>query len=255
MSGDKYYVYRPLLDLIGLAEGTARGRGYNETLAYGALTNGPVELVKMTLREVDALQSKMLKHPDNKWGSSAVGWYQITRTTLRNARRTLSLSLNDLFNEDMQDRLACYLLGVRGIDKYLAGRLKEDTLINNLAQEWASFPTIRGNGYYKGQKARVSVDRVRAALEEVRKRHLATAPAKVEKTYVPVAPKGADRPGRDVLALVGSGVSFVLSSIAALDWRVQLALVAVGVVGISLAVTGRLNIAKSVRELREAVSE
>ena len=47
---DKYHVYRPLLDLIGLTEGTDKrrgggpGRGYNETLAYGRLTGGEVDL-------------------------------------------------------------------------------------------------------------------------------------------------------------------------------------------------------------------
>jgi len=39
-ASDKYHVYRPMLDLIGFAEGTDRKRGYNETLAYGAYTGG-----------------------------------------------------------------------------------------------------------------------------------------------------------------------------------------------------------------------
>ncbi|MGP3711321.1 hypothetical protein ACS5UA_10715 [Brucella sp. RRSP16] len=95
----------------------------------------------MSLKEIDDLQGKMLAHPKNKLNSSALGRYQIVRTTLRTIKRTLQLSNNLLFNEALQDRCACYLLGVRGIDKYLAGRLKEDTLINNLALEWASLPT------------------------------------------------------------------------------------------------------------------
>ena len=57
---DKYHVYRPLLDLIGHAEGTERKRGYNEMLAYGAFTGGDVDLVTMTLQEIDALQTRML---------------------------------------------------------------------------------------------------------------------------------------------------------------------------------------------------
>ena len=57
---DKYHVYRPLLDLIGHAEGTDRKRGYNETLGYGAFTGGDVDLVTMTLEAIDALQTRML---------------------------------------------------------------------------------------------------------------------------------------------------------------------------------------------------
>ena len=59
----------------------------------------------------------------------------------------------------MQDRIACYLLGQRGIDKYLAGRLFEDTLLDNLAREWASLPTSKGKGFYGGQQAAVEPSR------------------------------------------------------------------------------------------------
>jgi len=113
---DKYHVYRPLLDLIGLTEGTDKGRGYNETLAYGRLTGGPVDLIGMTLTQIDALQTRMLQHKANVWNSSAVGRYQIVRTTMRAIRKTLGLSGSEKYDPDMQDRLACFLLGQRGID-------------------------------------------------------------------------------------------------------------------------------------------
>lgn len=186
---DKFYVYRPLLDLIGFTEGTDKGRGYNETLAYGAYTGGDVDLVSMTLDEVDRLQTKMLSHPKNRHNSSAAGWYQIVRTTRRTIQATLKIGGGELFDAEMQDRMGCYLLGVRGIDKYLAGRLSEDTLINNLAMEWASLPTTAGKGHYDGQHAAVPVSRVRKALAEVRGRHLQgqpeTAVVEVEKPVVP----------------------------------------------------------------------
>lgn len=168
---DKYYVYRPFLDLLGLSEGTDKGRGYNETLSYGAFTGGDVDLTAMTLDEIDALQTKMLRHPKNKWKSSALGRYQIVRTTLRNIREQLKLLGSVDFTQENQDRFGCYLLGVRGIDKWLAGRLSLDTLINNLAREWASLPTTEGKGYYSGQNASVTVNQVIAALKEVQKRH------------------------------------------------------------------------------------
>lgn len=189
-AGDRYYVYRPVLDLLGLSEGTDKGRGYNETLAYGAYTGGPVDLVKMTLKQVDDLQGKMLAHPKNKWNSSAVGRYQIVRTTRRNIQKALSLPSSALFDRDMQDRMACYLLGQRGIDKWLAGRLSLNSLLDNLAREWASLPTSKGKGYYSGQNASVSIMQVTAALSEVKRRHEAgqpkiEVPVEVEKEVVP----------------------------------------------------------------------
>jgi len=186
---DKYYVYRPTLDLIGKSEGTDKGRGYNETLGYGAYTGGDVNLVAMTLDQIDKLQTKMLQHPKNKLRSSALGRYQIIRTTLRTIRQQLGLTGGEKYDAAMQDRLGCYLLGQRGIDKWLSGRLALDTLLGNLAQEWASLPKPDGKGHYAGQNARVSVSQVKAALAEVGRRHAEGQP----KIEVPV-PVAVDQP-------------------------------------------------------------
>lgn len=167
---DKYYIYRPLLDLLGKSEGTDKGRGYNETLAYGAYTGGNVNLCALTLDEIDRLQTSMLAHPKNKWNSSAVGRYQIVRTTLRDIRETLKLSGTALFNEGMQDRMGCFLLGKRGIDMWLAGKISTDIMLIHLAQEWASLPVPSGMGYYDTQNAAVSPQRVIDTLEIVRSR-------------------------------------------------------------------------------------
>lgn len=164
---DPYARYRPGLNLLGKSEGTDKGRGYNETLSYGAYTGGDVELVSMTLDEIDALQSKMLAHPKNKWNSSALGRYQIVRTTLRKIRAQLGLPGTTLFDKDTQDRMGVHLLRGRGIDKWLGGMITQDVLINSLAQEWASLPTTKGKGYYDGQNSSVSVAEVRKALDAI----------------------------------------------------------------------------------------
>ena len=199
---DKYYVYRPLLDLIGLTEGTDKrrgggpARGYNETLAYGRLTGGDVDLVSMTLTQIDALQTRMLQHKQNVWNSSALGRYQIVRTTLRSIRKTLPDRYpgTRLYDANCQDEMACFLLGQRGIDKYLAGRLSEDTMLLNLAQEWASLPTPAGKGFYGGQLAAVKPEQVRAVLAHVRRRHAEAQPVKTVPVPVdrPVVPEAVD---------------------------------------------------------------
>lgn len=170
---DPHWVYRPLLDLIGKTEGTAppKGRGYNETLGYGAYTGGPVDLIHMTIGEVDQLQSRMLRHPANRWNSSAVGWYQIVQKTRRRVDKALKFSPSRPFNADTQDRMGRYLLWYRGIDKYTAGTKSEDAMLTSLAQEWASIPKPDGRGYY-GNQARTPVGptEVRLALREVRHR-------------------------------------------------------------------------------------
>jgi len=169
---DKFVVYRPMLDLLGQSEGTDRGRGYNETLGYGAYTGGNVNLVSMMLDQIDRLQTQMLAHPKNKWNSSALGRYQIVRTTLREIVEKKHISLGRLFNERMQDEAACYLLGKRGIDEWLEGRLPLENLMVALAQEWASLPTPSGRGYYDNQYAVVSPQKVIDTLMVVRSRWL-----------------------------------------------------------------------------------
>ncbi|ALN73575.1 hypothetical protein [Aureimonas sp. AU20] len=105
-----------MLDLIGYAEGTDKGRGYNETLAFGKFTGGDVNLTQMTLNEVLALQKKMLAHPDNKFNSSAVGRYQIVSKTMRGLMGDMGLTGEEFFDAGMQDRMAQQLLRRRGND-------------------------------------------------------------------------------------------------------------------------------------------
>ena len=256
---DKYHVYRPLLDLIGLTEGTDKGDGYNETLAYGALTGGDVNLVGMTLDEIDKLQLRMLRNPKNKWNSSAVGRYQIVRTTLKAIRATLKLDGTLLYDAAMQDRLACYLLGLRGIDKYLAGRLSEDTLLLNLAQEWASLPTPQGSGYYGGQRAAVRPDDVRKILAIVRKRHgegqpVREVPVPVDK---PTVPADIDEEVQHktswwqwLTGLVGSG-GLGVGWVFGMEWQAILAGGAVLLLLILLLLVLRRQIIAAVNEIRE----
>ncbi len=262
---DKYHVYRPMLDLIGLTEGTDRKRGYNETLGYGTYTGGNVNLVAMTLREIDALQTKMLKHPANRFNSSALGRYQIVRTTLRTIRKTLGLPTSALFDAAMQDRCACYLLGLRGIDKYLAGRLAEDTLIDNLAREWASLPTTYGKGAYAGQNAAVTPTRVRQVLAVVRKRHADAQPAreimvekKVLKPVIPVAVDAEIRRRTDqwswITTILGSGGAG-LAALAGMNWQTVTAIGALALGGLIITLLLRQQIVCAVRDIRTIIEE
>lgn len=128
---------RGIFDLIGAAEGTDRGRGYNETLGYGRFTGGDVNLTSMTLDQVLALQRRMLAHPENTFNSSAVGRYQIVSRTLRDLMSQMNLSGDEMFDEQMQDRLAAQLLrrrrgqGLEGLRNEWEGlRRVDDATIN-----------------------------------------------------------------------------------------------------------------------------
>ncbi|WP_266031230.1 M15 family metallopeptidase [Brucella intermedia] len=155
---------KPILDLLGHTEGTDKGAGYNETLGYGAYTGGPVNLTEMTLGDIDKLQTRMLRHPDNTWNSSAVGRYQVVRTTLRKVKKELGLTDDMKFTREVQDRIAMQLLEGRGLSKWQSGQMSDEQFINNLALEWASLPKSNGRGAYKGQRAATKVSSVINAL-------------------------------------------------------------------------------------------
>ncbi|RCW85442.1 phage tail tape measure protein [Phyllobacterium bourgognense] len=111
--------HKDMLSLIGAAEGTDKGRGYNETLDYGRWTGGARNLTSMTLTEILALQDSM-RTPENRAlygngkGSSALGRYQITSGTLRDVMSQLGLTGDRLFDENTQDEIARALIRRRG---------------------------------------------------------------------------------------------------------------------------------------------
>lgn len=107
-----------ILDLIAATES---GGDYNATLDHGRWTGGAQNLTGMTLDQIQALQSRM-RTPENRAlygngkGSSALGRYQITGTTLQGLIKELGLSGDRLFDENTQDELARALLRRRGND-------------------------------------------------------------------------------------------------------------------------------------------
>lgn len=151
--------YAPLLNLIGKAEGTDKGRGYNETLGYGAYTGGDQNLTGMSLKEIDALQTKMLADPNNRLNSSAVGRYQITRTTLRDLMRRNGLTGDEKFDPAMQDRLAGDL--IKNLPAGSAAQLQ-----NGLAGIWASFPRANTGISAYGQRTGTDTESVRTAIAQ-----------------------------------------------------------------------------------------
>lgn len=260
---DKFYVYRPMIDFIGHTEGTDKGDGYNETLSYGAFTGGDVKLTSMTLDQIDKLQTRMLQHPKNTWNSSAVGRGQIVRTTMRDIRKALPDRFpgTRLYDEECQDEMICYLLGVRGIDKYLAGRLSEDTLINNLAQEWASLPTTKGKGHFDGQNAAVGVARVRSVLAEVKRRHAEGQPVETVEVEKPVMPPQVEKEVRQktnwFTSIFGAGgiMATFGAWAAGLDHEKLLIIAAIVVVfGLGFLLLGEW-IVRRVRKIRKALEE
>lgn len=151
--------------LLKLIRQTEANGDYN---AFYAFKNpGYKKLTEMTLDEVRAYQEGAVQFGAT---SSAAGAYQIIRKTFDGLRRGMRLSGDELFDEDMQDRMAVTLLEGRGLGQWQRGG-DWAAFAHELSREWASFPRTTGPNpqasFYDGHagnRALVSVDEVRKVL-------------------------------------------------------------------------------------------
>ncbi len=157
-----------LLDLIGQKESNGKYNAF-----YGNADNEDVKFTEMKVSDVRSWQDRFVH---NGSASSAVGKYQIIRKTMDSLISDLNLTGDELFDEELQDKMALQLAKRRGYDKWKNGSLDDAAFANNLAKEWASFPVVGGNkhgrSYYAGDglnKALISPDEVLRALDNDRR--------------------------------------------------------------------------------------
>lgn len=207
-----------LLDFVYRTDAGAPPPKCYDTIFDNRQNHLPKPLTSMTIGEVIDAQknwsSRDWVRANWKVGpavSSAAGAAQFMRDTLVGLSKELSLSGGQLFDANLQDRLAYQLLKRRGIDDYLAGKIDATEFGKRLAMEWASFPVLapcqgasrklkRGQSYYAGDglnKALVAPETIEEVLLTVRK-----APDKVaapaEKPVEPPHPVPATKPQPDL---------------------------------------------------------
>ncbi|MGU3577109.1 hypothetical protein ACLBWZ_16460 [Brucellaceae bacterium C25G] len=221
-----------LLDFVRLIEVGGNDRASYDVI-YGHNENKlskPITL--MNIGDLVDAQPSFTK----RFGSSASGGYQFMRATLQDLVRELGLRGTQIFDPDLQDRLAYHLLKRRGYEDYMAGKITRTEFGKRLAQEWASFPVLaatkgahldlkRGQSYYTGDKlnkALVKSERLEAVLDQVLKAKDTLAEPVIE-TEQPVvdADKSILKTKRFWTWISGSGASAVMPFV---DWRVQMAL-------------------------------
>lgn len=127
-----------LLNVIAQAES---GSNYNTIFSNSRISTEEYlgkRLTDCTITEV----LQWADHSTDTLGSasSAAGKYQIIRGTLRSLVSEGAASVDELYNAEVQDRLANALLKRRKIDQYIAGSITEARFAINIAQEWASMP-------------------------------------------------------------------------------------------------------------------
>ena len=213
------------------------------------------------------------------WGygsaSSAAGAGQFMHATLVGLKQELHLSGTEIFDADLQDRLAMRLLDRRGYELFVAGRIDRVEFGERLAQEWASLPVLsacrgahralqRSQSYYAGDslnKALVSPQKVEAVLEKVMETvgpAPAAEPVYLDRTVtVPVVSpevKALDKPAhrsKTVWMWLTTAAGSAAAIFPGIDWRVQLAIIGVIVCFAVYAIVRRRQIAAAVHEIIE----
>lgn len=153
---------KQILDFIGQQEA---GGNYN---AYYGNPYSIKPLGEMSVGEVMAFQKQLAPS-----GSTAIGKYQIKKTTLHSLVRDGVVKKTDKFTPEVQDKLATSLLERRGLKKVEDGKMSVTQFGNNLAKEWASLPVLTGpkagQSYYAGDglnSARTTTDHLTTVLQQ-----------------------------------------------------------------------------------------
>jgi len=167
--------FAQLLSLIASRESNGN---YNAHFGKAGNQNNP-RFTTMPVKEVRRWQDDFIADGSD---SSAVGKYQIIRTTLDAIIGRLKLDGSEIFDENLQDNMAMNLLQVRKLDEFLSKTIDIVRFGNNLAMEWASFPVLsnltndkgrlvhRGQSFYAGDglnKAHIMPEQIEDVLAKL----------------------------------------------------------------------------------------
>lgn len=218
-----------LLDVIRSKEAP---RGYGQIYGGAKGVSLATDVSKMKLRDVRALQDKMLKAGS---ASSAVGGYQFIKKTLIATMAQMKLTGDEYWTPGLQDQMAVHLMNGRGLQSYLAGRINAVEFANNLAKEWASLPVVSrikgatrmvnpGETYYAGDglnKAHHDPKAILKLVEALSDAHwiqqesdqaIPASPPDVEPLPPAAPPKPAYRPSIQLVMAVLAGIAALVAT-------------------------------------------
>lgn len=162
----------PLLEIIASEE----SRGNYNIMYDGTASGATLNLTGRTVNQVIALQAERLAQGH---AGTAAGKGQIIRKTLISLKDEFAREGEDigdqLFDEDMQDRLMVKLMERRGIETFYRDG-DEMAMMRRLSMEWAAVPKdMGGESYYKGvgdNKAHLEPEVMIVALRQARENYM-----------------------------------------------------------------------------------
>ena len=123
---------RWLLDFIANAEWTH----WNYNAVFNGANQSKIKYTQMTVREVIKLQYWY----GRRKGSSAVWRYQVMRKSLQDKVKEWVVSMNEIYSESTQDKIAIAFLNQKWLQSFLGWRISRDVFQKRIAWTWRSLP-------------------------------------------------------------------------------------------------------------------
>ena len=158
---------QPLADLL------ARGEGDYDSVNRGRAGDTPQGLTALTGKAYHETTVGEILSMQRNW-IYAVGRYQFVPTTLRYAVAMSTVSLDDCFTPEVQDRLMAALVLYKrpAVAAYLRGDHSHiGWALDELAKEWASVEYRSGRGYYDhigGNRAHITRTEAWEVLQSIK---------------------------------------------------------------------------------------
>ena len=195
---------QPLKNIIGAYESNNK---YDIANINSSGIRSNTRILNLSFRELEKFQKLSLNDGNRVFGA---GKYQITPPIMSKAKTVLNLGPNDLFSEEIQEKMADYiLLGERKeLGKYLKGAnsgniFELEQAIQELGQEFASMPIIYNkqkqkignvetgqgqNAYYGGEganpyKSKISIKEITRILVQTRINYSSKVPIFIPAYY------------------------------------------------------------------------
>ncbi|AOV59708.1 hypothetical protein N231010_009 [Synechococcus phage S-CAM4] len=154
-----------------LESGNDYGSMYSRDRA--TFSRGQEDITKMTIDEVDQLQTEYLNHQASKgYGedqrSAAMGAYQMIE--VKKVAKNMGLDTSKvLFNKETQDLMSNSWLNDAGYQEWKAGKITDAVFNDRLAGVFASVKKTSGVGVYDGDGMNTAYGNIMPLLEKLKK--------------------------------------------------------------------------------------
>ena len=136
-------------------------------------SRGEEDITKMTIDEVDQLQTDYLNYQaskgyDKSQRSAAMGAYQMIEV-LKVAKLLGIDTSKTKFDKETQDKMSEYYLNIAGYQDFKSGKITAKQFNDRLAGQFASVKTTDGTGVYDGDGMNTGYENIMPLLEKLKK--------------------------------------------------------------------------------------